>query len=359
MNIAFLTFITSIVLSITSGICTVVGIGHIFTSAPLMTMAIASTIEVGRVVLVYVLHHFWKTMPWIKKIPGIIMLIIAMSLSALGVFGFFANAHSQKSQEIIPIELEISQLESEIPLVMTEIEFNNKHINDIQTTLSSDNMNKAIDKFLQRDYVSKALTIQKDMQKQITDKMEENKQLNNKIVNIKKKITELKIQAEEKSPSIAHLKYLAKLLNTTNDNAIIIFIVMIMLVFDTLAMYLMITSDWIKSKLNPITEIKSLPKATKKRVKKKVSEEPTIVKELVELVELPKKDEKIKNNIDLKVSKLVKLLLEDDSIISNPSFINSLSITPLIVQKLEEELGSESELMNKIKTKLKTKKVVK
>lgn len=356
MSIAFLTFLTSIVLSITSGICTVIGIGHIFTSAPHMTMAIASTIEVGRVVLVYVLHHFWKTMPWIKKIPGIIMLIIAMSLSALGVFGFFASAHSQKSQEIIPIELEINQLESEIPLIMTEIDVNNAHIKDIQSTLTSDNMNKAIDKFLQRDYVSKALTIQKDMQKQITDKMEENKQLNSKIIEIKKKITELKINAEEKSPSIAHLKYLAKLLNTTNDNAVVIFIVMIMLVFDTLAMYLMITSDWIKMKLTPIN---NTPKPTKKRAKKKVIEEPIIVKELVELVELPKKDEKIKNNIDLKVSKLVKLLQEDDSIISNPSFIKSLSITPLIVQKLKDELGEDNELMIKIKNKLKLKKVVK
>ena len=94
MNIAFLTFLTSIILSITSGICTVIGIGNIFTSAPYITMVIASTIEFGRVVLIYVLHHFWDTMPKIKKIPGIIMLIIAMSLSALGVFGFFANAYS-------------------------------------------------------------------------------------------------------------------------------------------------------------------------------------------------------------------------------------------------------------------------
>lgn len=357
MNIALLTFFTSIVLSVTSGICTVIGIGNIFTSAPYITMTIAATIEFGRVVLVYVLHHFWKTMPWVKKLPGILMLIIAMSLSALGVFGFFANAHTAKSAEIKPIELQISQLESEIPIIMTEIQLNNDHIQGIQQTLSSENMNKAIDKYLQRDYVSKALNIQKEMQKEITSKMEENKQLNLKLVDTKKKITELQISAEQKSPSIAHLKYLAKLLHTTNDNAVVVFIVMIMMVFDTLAMYLMITSDWIKTLLqNDKKPVKITPRKINKRKK---SDETSIIKELEDLVKEPKKDEKIKNNIDLKVSKLVKLLLEDESIINNTSFISSLSITPLIVQKLEDELGVDNELMVKIKNKLKHKKVVK
>lgn len=356
MNIAFLTFLTSIILSITSGICTVIGIGNIFTSAPYITMVIASTIEFGRVVLIYVLHHFWDTMPKIKKIPGIIMLIIAMSLSALGVFGFFANAYSAKSMDVKPIEIEITQLEAEIPVIMSEINLNNDHIKHLQDTLSSETMGKAIDKYLERDYVSKALTVQKDMQQQITSKMEENKQLNLKLIEVNKKITQLQIDAETKSPSIAHLKYLAQLLHTSNDNAIVIFIVMIMMVFDTLAMYLMITSDWIKTLLTKKEEPVIIPH---KKINRRKKSNPTIVKELEKLASEPIKNETIKNNIDLKVSKLVELLLEDISIIDSPSFINSLSITPLIVQKLENELGSDSEIMTKIKSKLKHKKVVK
>lgn len=367
MDIAFFTFITSLLLSITSGICTVIGIGNIFTSAPFMTMLIASVIEFGRVVLVYVLHHFWNTMPFIKKLPGIVMLIIAMSLSALGVFGFFSNAYSAKTKEVIPLELEIKRLENEIPLLTIEIENNESQIENIKSIMASKNMEKAIEKYIEKEYITKALSVQSDMREEIDSLMLKNKELNEKIININKQITNLNIESEEKAPTIAHLKYLAKLLGTTNDNAIVIFIVMIMLVFDTLAMYLMITSDWITSKKEEkLKEVIPKKRTIKKKNKSSASD---ILSELDNILDkvTPKREENpiqkedakvIKNNIDMKVSKLVKLLLEDDSVIDNPLFINSLSITPLVVKKLEEELGSDSEIMIKIKNNLKKKKVV-
>jgi hypothetical protein len=45
--------------------------------------------------------------------------------------------------------------------------------------------------------------------------------------------------------------------------------------------------------------------------------------------------------------------MKDESIIDRKSFIKSLAITPLIVEKLAEELGEDSEIMKKIRAKLK------
>lgn len=349
-DISFITFITSLIISLASAYCTIVGVGNIFTSAVVMSMVIAGVIEFGRVVLVYDLHHFWHQMPLIKKLPGIVMLLIAMSLSALGVFGFFSNAYSAKTKEVIPLELENKQLESNIPLIQAEIDLNNKQIADIQKTINSKSMDDAIDKYIEKEYITKALNVKKDLQKQITNLMNDNKTLNSKIIEIKKQITENQINAEQKAPTIAHLKYLAKLLNTSNDSAIIIFIVMIMMVFDTLAMYLMITSDWIKSLSRP-NDYSKLDNFLKTYEKPKEEEIKIInTKEIKESpVEIKKILNKDKNNIEKKVSKLVKLLKEDVSIVDKPSFVESLKLTPLIVEKLENELGKDSEIMIKIK----------
>lgn len=383
-EISFITFLASLIISIASGYCTVAGVGNIFTSAPEMAMVIAGVIEFGRVVLVYDLHHFWHQMPIIKKLPGIIMLLIAMSLSALGVFGFFANAYSAKTKEVIPIELEIKQLESGIPLLQSEIDLNNKQIADLQKTINSESMDKAIDTYIEKEYVTKALNVKKDMQKQVSALMKDNKKLNSQIIDIKKQMTTLQQEAESKAPTIAHLKYLAALLHTSNDNAIIIFIVMIMMVFDTLAMYLMITSDWIKivtgQYVEPVKKvIKSIsyePIKKEEKIilqeepksviitpeeKKEVKSEPekVVVKDVKPEIsskpidEVNREGEMAKNNIDLKVSKLVQLLNEDKSIIDKASFIKSLSMTPLVVEKLEEELGKDNEIMKKIRAKLK------
>lgn len=363
MNHSYITFLVSLLISFASAYCTVVGYGTVFTSAPIMTMFIASVIELGRVVLVFDIHHYWKLMSWVKKIPGLAMLIIAMSLSAIGVFGFFANAYSAKTQEITPLQIQIKQLEAEIPLYQNEIKINNDQIVTIQNSLNSESMETAMNKFLERDYITKALNIKKDAQKQIQELSKQNKEANNKITEIQKQISDLEIESEAKAPSIAHLKYFSKLFGVDNDTSIIIFIVMIMMVFDTLAMYLMITSDWIKSlyyKEKPIIKENIIEKRKEIEYNEPIKIEEEVVdnmkvkeNEVVEKVIEEVKPIVKKSNIDIKVSKLVALLRENPNIINDKSFIQSLSKTPLIVDKLEQELGKDNEIMVKLRAKLK------
>lgn len=232
-----ITMLISLTISLVSGFCTVVGMGKVFTSAALVTMFIAVVIEVGRVILLYDLHHYWEKLKWKQRIPGLMMLLIAMTLSAMGVYGFFADAHSHKTQDIIPIEMEIKEKEAEINIIEEAIKVNDEQLKQFD--------GKAFAKYTEMGYVTKAVNLQKEQQ-QVTNKLyDDNRQKRQEIAAIQKQILELKLSAEQKSPTLAHLKYYAKLFNVDDDTAIIIFIVMIMTVFDTLAMYLMITADWI------------------------------------------------------------------------------------------------------------------
>lgn len=362
-KIGIITFATSVALSIASAFCTVVGIGNIFTSAPITTMIIASIIEFGRAVILYDLHHFWNKINLIKKTIALGMIIIAMSLSAMGVFGFFANAYSAKTNDIIPMELEISQLEESIRLDESQIEMNNVQIKNIQDAMSSKAMTSAIDKYIEKEYVSKALSINKESQKQISSLHDDNKKINQGIIDKRKQITELKIQSEKTAPSIAHLKYFSKLFNTSNDNAIIIFIVMIMLVFDTMAMYLMVTADWV---FNLKKEIKIVEIPVKRKYTKHKKEQvPTITEVIDSLnksesndVEDIEETRVIENNeekkifIDKHASKLIRLLEEDSSILDNKKFMDSLLKTPYIAETICKYFGKNNEITTKIRKRM-------
>ena len=330
---SLITFIISIIISIASGYCTVIGMSKIFISAPYVVMFISTVIEFGRVILIYDVHHYWNEMPLIKKIPGVGMLLIAMFLSGLGVFGFFANAHSAKTNDVIPMELQISQLNNEISNIQSVVDLNTQQIDNLRLTMNSDTTNKAMEKLIDKVYVTKALNIKKDLQNEINKLMDNNKELNTQIIAKKQEITSIQIDIEKTSPTIAHLKYLAKLLGTNNDTAILIFIVLIMMVFDTLAMYLMIISDWI-SKINE-------PKPRKYVRKKKKSKKEIIINE---------------NNIDNNIDNLIKLLQDDESYMNKSSFMKSLSKTPLILKKIEYKLGKDNDLVNKLKQKLNSKR---
>ena len=314
----FITMLISLTISLVSGFCTVVGMGKVFTSAAVVTMFIAAVIEIGRVVLLYDLHHFWNKLKWFQKLPGLLMLLIAMTLSAMGVYGFFADAHSHRTQEVLPIEMVIQEKESEIKILEDAIKVNEDQLKQFD--------GKAFNKYTEMGYVTKAVNLQKEQQK-VTNKLyDDNRVKQQEITKIKKEILDLQLDAEKKSPSLAHLKYYAKLFKVDDDTAIIIFIVMIMMVFDTLAMYLMITADWI----NTI----DYKKEDEEVVAKNATTQPITITEKVDLSNIEKELEELKASIkpieikDVKEyddTKLFEKLNKLQSLINNDDLVKRLT----------------------------------
>lgn len=314
----FITMLISLTISLVSGFCTVVGMGKVFTSAAVVTMFIAAVIEIGRVVLLYDLHHYWNKLKWFQKLPGLLMLLIAMTLSAMGVYGFFADAHSHRTQEVLPIEMVIQEKESEIKILEDAIKVNEDQLKQFD--------GKAFNKYTEMGYVTKAVNLQKEQQK-VTNKLyDDNRVKQQEITKLKKEILDLHLDAEKKSPSLAHLKYYAKLFKVDDDTAIIIFIVMIMMVFDTLAMYLMITADWI----NTI----DYKKEDEETVAKNATIQPITITEKVDLSNIEKELEELKASIkpieikDVKEyddTKLFEKLDKLQSLINNDDLVKRLT----------------------------------
>lgn len=323
-----ITMLISLTISLVSGFCTVVGMGKVFTSAAVVTMFIAAVIEIGRVVLLYDLHHFWNKLKWFQKLPGLLMLLIAMTLSAMGVYGFFADAHSHRTQEVLPIEMVIQEKESEIKILEDAIKVNEDQLKQFD--------GKAFNKYTEMGYVTKAVNLQKEQQK-VTNKLyDDNRVKQQEITKIKKEILDLQLDAEKKSPSLAHLKYYAKLFKVDDDTAIIIFIVMIMMVFDTLAMYLMITADWI----NTI----DYKKEDEEVVAKNATTQPITITEKVDLSNIEKELEELKASIkpieikDVKEyddTKLFEKLDKLQSLINNDDLVKRLT-------EIEEKINTKN-----------------
>ena len=337
-----LTMLISLTISLVSGFCTVVGMGKVFTSAAAVTMFIASVIEVGRVVLLYDLHHFWHKLKWFQKLPGLMMLLIAMTLSAMGVYGFFADAHSHRTQEVLPIEMVIQEKESEIKILEDAIKVNEDQLKQFD--------GKAFNKYTEMGYVTKAVNLQKEQQK-VTNKLyDDNRVKQQEITKIKKEILDLQLDAEKKSPTLAHLKYYAKLFDVDDDTAIIIFIVMIMTVFDTLAMYLMITADWI----NTI----DYKKEDEEVVVKNATTQPITITEKVDLSNIEKELEELKASIkpieikDVKEYDDTKLFAKLDklqSMMNNEDLVKRLTeLEDKINTKNKFDKDNENDVLDKV-----------
>lgn len=370
---ALTTIIVSIIISIVSAFCTVSGMGKIFAGASLVAMGIATVIEIGRVTLVYNLHHYWEFLDKVKKTTGICMLLIACSISAMGIFGFLSNAHLERTMEVTPIVQEIEGKERQILLFEENINTYKVNLEELKKIYGSQASDAGVDELIKRGYVTKAFNFKKDQQKQYDEVFKKISDEQEKISKLNNEITILKKQADSIAPELGPLKYIVKLFNVKDqDTAMVVFICMIMCVFDTLAMYLMIMGDWIAKLKKPLIQAKKedmkldiqIPKVDIQN--KKVDIEPIINNEKIEQIiennskeksifsskkikkEKIKKEPKIneidiKNNIDSSYKNIVKLIQTSNNIVDNKSFKIYLENHPDVMARLKGLLHTDND----------------
>ena len=325
---AYFTILMSLIISVASAYCTVSGMGKIFAGATLIAMLIASVIECGRVTLVYNLHHFWNKLDFIKRITGITMLIIACSISAMGIFGFLSNAHIEKSISVQPIVQEIKGKEAELEILNQSVANYKTNLEELKTIYDANSITKGSEELIKRGYITKAFNFKKEQQQQYNEVFKKISEEQQKIVQLNSEITVLKQEVDKVAPELGPLKYVMKLFHAENqDTAIIIFIVMIMCVFDTLAIYLMIMGDW-------ISLIKTQPVK-----KEEVKIEPIDTSEEV--------DELIQKDTD--IQSIINLIKNSNNLYDKESFNEFLINHPSIMKKLKTIMNTDDkDILNQI-----------
>lgn len=370
---ALTTIIVSIIISIVSAFCTVSGMGKIFAGASLVAMGIATVIEIGRVTLVYNLHHYWEFLDKVKKTTGICMLLIACSISAMGIFGFLSNAHLERTMEVTPIVQEIEGKKRQILLFEENINTYKVNLKELKKIYGSQASDAGVDELIKRGYVTKAFNFKKDQQKQYDEVFKKISDEQEKISKLNNEITILKKQADSIAPELGPLKYIVKLFNVKDqDTAMVVFICMIMCVFDTLAMYLMIMGDWIAKLKKPLIQAKKedmkvdikIPEVSIQNKKEDIepiidngkiepiiennSKEKSIFSSKKNKKEKIKKEPKIneidiKNNIDSSYKNIVKLIQTSNNIVDNKSFKMYLENHPDVMARLKGLLHTDDD----------------
>lgn len=370
---ALTTIIVSIIISIVSAFCTVSGMGKIFAGASLVAMGIATVIEIGRVTLVYNLHHYWEFLDKVKKTTGICMLLIACSISAMGIFGFLSNAHLERTMEVTPIVQEIEGKERQILLFEENINTYKVNLEELKKIYGSQASDAGVDELIKRGYVTKSFNFKKDQQKQYDEVFKKISDEQEKISKLNNEITILKKQADSIAPELGPLKYIVKLFNVKDqDTAMVVFICMIMCVFDTLAMYLMIMGDWIAKLKKPLIQAKKedmkvdikIPEVSIQNKKEDIepiidngkiepiiennSKEKSIFSSKKNKKEKIKKEPKIneidiKNNIDSSYKNIVKLIQTSNNIVDNKSFKMYLENHPDVMARLKGLLHTDDD----------------
>ena len=235
---------TALLLSAVAAYYSVAGLTAIFSAATIPVIIMGGSLELGKIVATVWLHNNWKRAGIVFKLYLVPAIAFLMILTSMGIFGYLSKAHSDQSLVSGDVQSKIAIYDEKIKTAKDNIDANRKALKQ---------MDEAVDQVMGRSSdekgADKAVAIRRAQQK-------ERVRLQSEIAAEQKTISSL---GEERAPIAAEvrkveaevgpIKYIAALMYGDNPDANLLeravrwMIIMIVLVFDPLALTLILASN--------------------------------------------------------------------------------------------------------------------
>jgi len=314
MFLTILTFLSAISISVIAAGYSIIGLATLFAGAVIPIIAMGSALEVGKLVAASWLYNNWNNdVPRLLKAYLFGAIIVLVFITSMGIFGFLSKAHLDQVKPTSGNNIKIELLDNQINQQQLIIDRSQKTL---------DQLDKALEVYIEKEFVTRGL---KERKKQEDERNGLNTAINeasDKIAELTNQKASLNLEQDKIEAEVGPIKYVAQLIYGENaennfDSAVRIVILILIFVFDPLAVLLLIAANislrqWrmnkeeikSKKKANTNTRIKNLVKKNDKYKKKQAA----ILKALFGNNASPKELEKLDpNEIKIKMNQIMDM----------------------------------------------------
>jgi len=232
-----------LVLTCVGGYFSVVGLATIFSGAFWSVVVMATALETSKVIAASWIYRCWKIAPFLIRTYMVAAVITLVLITSLGIFGYLSKAHLEQTIE------QGGNNEIQIEALERRIARQQGVIRDSETVLLQ--LDRAVQTLIDYDRIrgpSGSIAVRSSQKEErqslndsISDAYDEIESLNDKLIPLKK--TQIKLEAE-----IGPLKYIAEAIygedaRTYFDTAVRWIIIVIVMVFDPLAIALILAGN--------------------------------------------------------------------------------------------------------------------
>ena len=287
--------LSALAVSASAAFYSITGLSKLFAGASLAVIIMASSLEVAKLVIASFLYQYWSEINKFLKTYLSIALGVLILITSAGIYGFLSSAYESTASKNTVVEKQISALEfkkgnyiKNRDGYVKDKEQISKSTSELRTALFTGTITQYKDKSGQIISTANAGN-RKAFEKQLENTSKEEEKLNAKIdvlndsiLSLDNQILEAQSNAEV-AGELGPLKYISKLIDVPMDRIINWYILVIIFVFDPLAISLVIAANLAFKKL------KHPELATPKPEQKLAiyNEKPTIVKEPKPVIEEP------------------------------------------------------------------------
>ena len=235
---------TALLLSLVAAYYSVAGLTAIFSAATIPVIIMGGSLELGKIVATVWLHNNWKRAGWAFKAYLIPAVAFLMLLTSMGIFGYLSKAHSDQS-------LVSGDSMSKVAIYDEKIKIAKENINANRTALKQ--MDEAVDQVMGRSTTEtgadKAVAIRRGQQKERGRLLAEISAEQKTITTLSEERAPLAAEFRKVEAEVGPIKYIAALIYGDNPDANVLeravrfVIIMIVLVFDPLALTLILAAS--------------------------------------------------------------------------------------------------------------------
>ena len=239
MILAYLTLLTALAISGVAAYYSIIGLVAIFSASVIPISVMGVVLETGKLVSAAWLYHYWKKVNKLLKTYLISAVIVLMFITSMGIFGFLSKAHIEQTTVQSDNTLQIESIDSQIIRQQKDIERA-----ELQLTLLDD----ALKKYVELGAVTKSINARKGQEEERNALISTINNATNTIASLTKTKYELRTKENELIAEVGPIKYIAELVygnseTNTLEEAVRWVIIIIVFVFDPLAVLLLISAN--------------------------------------------------------------------------------------------------------------------
>ncbi len=198
----------------------IVGIGALFSGALIAVCLMAGALEFAKFVLAAYLHQTWKRVNIALKMYMTFAIVVLSFITSIGIYGFLSDAYQSTSLVLEGETVKLENFKKQSELATSEIDRLQYSIEEIP-----------------ENRVTKRLEARKAIEPRILE-------LNKKVEDNEKEVTSANLKILDVKKKVGPLIYIAKALNVSIDQTVKYLILVFVLVFDPLAICLVIASTF-------------------------------------------------------------------------------------------------------------------
>jgi len=248
--------LSALSVSASAAFYSVSGLSKLFAGASLQVMIMAGSLEVAKLVIATLLHRYWSVLSRLLKIYLTTATVVLVMITSMGIYGFLSAAYQETANmagnidaQIALVETKRNNVREQLAVYNTEKSTINEAVSDLRAGLSNNKIQYR-DKETGQIITTTSSSTRRALERQLDQAIDRQAEINAKVDKLNEELFKYETEIVEiqtgndLAGELGPLKYISGITGYPMDKIVNILLLVIIFVFDPLAISLVIAANF-------------------------------------------------------------------------------------------------------------------